>query len=93
MGRPEVVYPESPLLSHRQWRHCQLLADHFWRHFIQRYLLTLQKWNTERANLQLGLTVIIVDHQLPHALWPIGKYFQIIPGLDTQPWTTEGLWK
>ncbi|KAL0199224.1 hypothetical protein M9458_007764, partial [Cirrhinus mrigala] len=73
MGRrdaslPQVVHQDFELLSRRRWRHSQVLADHFWRHFIQHYLPNLQirqKWRTEEANLQIGDTVMIVDQQLP----------------------------
>lgn len=62
MGRPDaslpqVVYPESELLSRRRWHHSQLLADHFWRGFIRFYLLGLQarqKWRADSStNLQM----------------------------------------
>lgn len=39
---PQVVYPESKILSHRRWRHSQILADHFWTRFIRDYLPSLQ---------------------------------------------------
>ncbi|XP_077069937.1 uncharacterized protein LOC143722413 [Siphateles boraxobius] len=74
---PQIVYPESELLSRRRWRHSQVLADHFWAHFIKRYLPELQtrtKWMTETGkDLKTGTVVMIVDHQLPRALWPVGK--------------------
>lgn len=42
MGRPDcslpqVVYPESELLSRKRWRHTQVLADQFWKHFIRHF--------------------------------------------------------
>lgn len=91
MGRPDsslpqVVYPESEMLSRKRWRHSQVLADHFWSHFVKRYLPGLQaryKWNTDTAkDLQNGAVVMIVDHQLPRALWPVGKVTDTIPGAD-----------
>ncbi|KAJ8405626.1 hypothetical protein AAFF_G00316060 [Aldrovandia affinis] len=39
---PQAVYQESELLSRHRWRHCHLLADQFWRHFMRHYLPTLQ---------------------------------------------------
>ncbi len=52
MGRPDgslpqVIYPESELLSRRPRRHSQVLADNFWSRFIRNYLpglQTRQKW-------------------------------------------------
>ncbi|XP_056324239.1 uncharacterized protein LOC130237344 [Danio aesculapii] len=91
MGRPDsslpqVVYPKTELLSKKQWRHSQILADHFWAHFIKRYLPQLQtreKWMTDKAkNLEKGTVVIIIDSQLPRALWLVGKITDTIPGAD-----------
>lgn len=82
---PQVVYQDSEQLSRRRWRHSQLLADHFWRHFIKYYLPGLQarqKWRTDAAALQLLEVVMIVDPQLPRALWPVGTVTQVFPGAD-----------
>ncbi len=32
--------------------------------------------------MQTGDTVMIVDQQLPRALWPVGKIVQVFPGTD-----------
>ncbi|XP_067265288.1 uncharacterized protein [Chanodichthys erythropterus] len=82
---PQVIYQESDVLSKRRWRHSQLLADHFWRHFIKYYLPSLQarqKWRVEKENLQIGNVVMVVDPQLPRALWPVGKITEVFPGSD-----------
>ncbi|KAL1258161.1 hypothetical protein QQF64_011405 [Cirrhinus molitorella] len=82
---PQVVYQNSEILSRRRWRHGQLLADHFWRHFLKYYLPSLQarqKWKTEKRALEIGDVVMIVDPQLPRSLWPVGKVTQIFPGID-----------
>ncbi|KAI2642395.1 Ribosomal RNA large subunit methyltransferase M [Labeo rohita] len=89
MGRPDsslpqVIYPESEMLSKRRWRHSQLLADQFWRRFLRNYLPELQvrqKWHKEAA-CQTGTVVMIVDHQLPRALWPVGRVTKVFPGED-----------
>ena len=39
---PQVVYPETELLTRRRWRHSQVLADHFWSSFTRNYLPSLQ---------------------------------------------------
>lgn len=65
---PQAVYQESELLSRRRWRHCQVLADQFWRHFVRHYLPTLQtrsKWWNDSENLQSDTVVMVVDPQLP----------------------------
>lgn len=90
MGRPDcllppVVYPESELLSRRRWRHAQVLADHFWKHYIRHFLPTLQarqKWQTEKNDITVGTVVLIVDPQTPRALWQVGTVKTVIPGAD-----------
>ncbi|NP_001410306.1 uncharacterized LOC100150025 [Danio rerio] len=82
---PQVVYEDSEILSRRRWRHSQLLAEHFWRHFLKYYLPDLQarqKWKTEKKTLEIGDVVMIVDPQLPRALWPVGRITQVFPGAD-----------
>lgn len=90
MGRPDsslpqVVYPESEILSRKRWRHSQVLADRFWASFIRNYLPTLQtrqKWMKDSENLTPGTIVMIVDHHLPRAQWPVGKVITTYPGSD-----------
>lgn len=48
MGRadaslPQAVYDPSNTLGNRQWRHSQILVDHFWTAFIRHYLPSLQE--------------------------------------------------
>ncbi|XP_042575337.1 uncharacterized protein LOC122136428 [Cyprinus carpio] len=89
MGRPDaslpqVIYPESEILSRKRWRQSQVLADQFWTSFIKNYLPTLQprqKWMRDSNNLTPG-TFVIIDYQLPRALWPVGKVVTIYPGSD-----------
>lgn len=81
MGRPDgslpqVVYPESEILSRRLWRHSQVLADRFWTRFIRDYLpglQTRQKWQASPPDLKEKTFVLIVDPQLPRGLWPVGQ--------------------
>ncbi len=80
MGRPDgslpqVIYPESELLSRRPWRHSQVLADNFWSRFIRNYLpglQTRQKWQSSPPDITEKMVVMIVDPQMPRALWPVG---------------------
>ncbi|KAL1255485.1 hypothetical protein QQF64_013546 [Cirrhinus molitorella] len=90
MGRPDSslppeVYPESELISRWRWCHSQVLADNFWRHFLKFYLpglQTRQKWQDDTCNIQVGTIVMIVDLQLPRALWPVGQVSEIFPEAD-----------
>ncbi len=64
----------------------QVLADQFWRQFIKYYLPNLQtrsKWQKDTDYLQPGMIVMILDPQLPRALWPVG---QITNGLPWSGW-------
>ncbi|KAI2646455.1 Polyprotein P3 [Labeo rohita] len=82
---PQVIYQESEMLSRRRWRHSQLLAEHFWKHFLKHYLPDLQarqKWKMEKRTLEIGDVVLIIDPQLPRALWPVGRITQVFPGAD-----------
>ncbi len=84
MGRPDgslpqVIYPESEMLSRSKWRHSQVLADRFWSRFIRDYLPSLQtrqKWQASPPDLREHTYVMIVDPQLPRGLWPVGKVIQ-----------------
>ncbi len=97
MGRPDsslpqVIYPESELLSKRRWRHSQILSDQFWKCFLRNYLPELQvrqKWQREAENLQPGTVVMIVDHQLPRAQWPVGQVTKVFPREDGRARTAE----
>ena len=97
MGRydpalPQVVYPENDLLTKKRWRHSQILADHFWKHFISYYLPGLQirqKWYREAENLQPDDVVMIIDKQLPRAHWPVGKVKSVVPSSDDRVRTVD----
>ncbi|XP_077361612.1 uncharacterized protein LOC144006574 [Festucalex cinctus] len=97
MGRldsslPQAVYADAEPLSRRRWRHSQVLADQFWSHFIKHYLPTLQtrsKWHKDPTQLQIGTTVMVMDPQLPRAMWPIGRVTNVLPGQDKRIRTAE----
>lgn len=90
MGRPDgslpqVVYPESELISRRRWKHSQVLADHFWARFMRLYLPSLQarqKWQATPADIKEDAVVMIADPHLPRALWPIGTVVKTHPSSD-----------
>lgn len=90
MGRrdsslPQALYDSNSILGTRRWRHSQVLADNFWSTFIRQYLPSLQgrsKWRTDGDQLAVDKVVLIVDPQLPRALWPVGKVVKVHPGAD-----------
>lgn len=62
-----------------------MLADCFWTAFIRHYLPGLQghpKWRTDVKGLTVGQVVLIVDPQLPRALWPVGTVMETLAGAD-----------
>ncbi len=82
---PPVVYPATELTGRRRWRQSQVLANQFWSSFIRNYLPTLQsrsKWHSEIGNLASGYVVMLVDPQVPRALWLVGKVMKTFPGSD-----------
>ncbi|KAL1261414.1 hypothetical protein QQF64_006679 [Cirrhinus molitorella] len=73
------------MLSHRHWRHSQILADRFWSRFIRDYLPSLQtrqKWQASPPNLEEQTVVMIVDPQLPLSLWPVGRVIKTYQSPD-----------
>lgn len=97
MGRPDgslpqVVYPESELLTKRRWRHSQVLADRFWTAFIRHYLPAMQtrgKWQSPSPDIEPGTVAMLVDPQLPRSLWQIGRILKVFPGADGRVRTVE----
>lgn len=62
-----------------------MLADLFWGHFTRKYLPGLQprqKWRTPTPDLAVGTVVMVLDPQLPRALWPVGRITRITPSDD-----------
>lgn len=89
---PQVVYLDTELLSRRRWRHCQVLADQFWTHFIRNYLPSLQnrsKWQRDQEDICIDNVVLVVDQQLPRSLWPVGKVTAVFPGADGRVRTVQ----
>ncbi|KAF7689554.1 hypothetical protein HF521_012907 [Silurus meridionalis] len=92
MGRldsslPQVIYPADESIGRRRWRPSQVLSDHFWSSFVRHYLPNLQlrhKWHAETKTLAVGSVVMIVDPQLPRALWLIGIVSKTFPDVNVK---------
>ncbi|KAK0153919.1 hypothetical protein N1851_003995 [Merluccius polli] len=90
MGRrdaslPQVLFADSELLTHRKWRHSQILADRFWVSFIKDYLPSLQsrsKWKMDGPSISPSAVVMVIDPQLPRSSWPIGTVTKVLPSSD-----------
>ena len=82
---PQVLYDSSNILVKRRWRYSQVLADHFWSQFVRYNLPSLQerqKWSKDGRKLTVDQVVLIVNNQLPRALWSVRKVTQTYPGAD-----------
>lgn len=99
---PQVVYQDSEILSHRRWRHSQLPADHFWRHFLKYYLPSLQarqKWKTDKRTLEIGDVVMIPNFLVHSGQWGRSPRFSQeqmeeygLPTLRLKAGLTHELW-
>lgn len=69
----------------KQWMQVQSLAEIFWRHWKQEYLVTLQpgrKWRSKKPNLEIGDVVLLKDSQVKRNEWPAGVIEDTIPSHD-----------
>lgn len=69
-----------------------MLADHFWVQFTRNYLPNLQlrhKWCISTPDLTVDRVVIVIDPQLPRALWPVGRVTKVISSDDGKIRTAE----
>ncbi|KAI5608002.1 hypothetical protein C0J50_9702, partial [Silurus asotus] len=89
---PQVIYPADEYIGRRRWRQSQVLSVNFWSSFVRHYLPNLQlrqKWHAETKTLAVGSVVMIVDPQLPRALWLIRRVSKTFPGADGQVRSAE----
>ena len=79
---PPGLFKKEDLLSHRQWRQVQYLADLFWRRWSKEYLPLLQlrqKWVKPKRNLAVGDVVLISTEASHHNSWPLGRIVETFP--------------
>ena len=65
-----------------EYRH---LANEFWSRWKKEYLQGLQsrqKWNNQRANIQVGDVVIIKDDNAPRNQWSLGRVEETLASDD-----------
>ena len=58
------------------------MANLFWHCWVREYLPLLQgrqKWHTNKRNMEVGDTVLVVDSNAPRNSWPMGKILETIP--------------
>lgn len=55
--QPQIAFDSPEILGRCRWRHIQVLADLFWKHFLKHFLpgqQAHQKWQTGAPDLQKG---------------------------------------
>lgn len=56
-SQPQIAFDSPEILGRCRWRHIQVLADVFWKHFLKHYVPgqhAHQKWQTGAPDLQKG---------------------------------------
>ena len=56
-------------------RQCESNATQFWKRLMKEYLPTLRpqsKWHTTKDEFKCGQVVLILEHNSPRGLWPLG---------------------
>jgi len=84
-GEPPPGDFTDDLNPKQRWKHCQVLADHFWKRWIREYLPTLSrrsKWTKYGQPIKVGDLVFIADGDLPRCQWPRGRIVKVFPGSD-----------
>ena len=80
----EAIDSSASSLRHR-WRPVQELVLHFWRRWIQEWLLGLNmrhKWTTERPDVAVGDVVLVLSVDNVRGTWPLGRVQAVYPGSD-----------
>ena len=70
---PEMSYRSVSLL--KCWHLCQNLVRHFWEHWCNEYLCTLNKYNKWRfpsRNVTVGDYIIVQERGTIPTKWPLG---------------------
>lgn len=79
------LFTGQDLITKKQWRISQYLADLFWRRWLKEYLPTLinrTKWNKNEPNIQMGEIVVINENNVPRGMWPMGVIEKVYKGED-----------
>ena len=65
-----------------KWKHVQVLANHFWKHWKGDFLSSLQpkrKWFNEEPNVKEGNLVLVKDSEVHRNHWPLGVITKVLP--------------
>lgn len=86
------IFTKEDLYSKKQWRHAQVLSNHFWTRWIREYLPNLQqrqKWLMKKRNLRIDDLVLVTDNMEPRCRWPLGRITRVFPGEDSHVRSAE----
>lgn len=75
------------LISRKNWRISQHVADCYWKRWVSEYLPTLtrrSKWFQPSKPIQIGDVVIICDNAQPRNTWPKGIIIDVQQSADGQ---------
>ena len=76
---------EEDLKHNKRWRQVEYLANVFWRRRTKEYLNLLRqrtKWQDPQRNVREGDLVLVLEHQLAHNQWPVGRVLDVRDGKD-----------
>jgi len=86
-AKPYGEFCERDTFARASWRHSQVLAEKFWKRWLQDYLPELtrrSRWYTRTTPIAVGNIVIVVDPNLPRHAWPKGEIVKTVIGRDGQ---------
>ncbi|XP_055605500.1 uncharacterized protein LOC129753678 [Uranotaenia lowii] len=86
-NKPLALFDDSSEALRKQWHTSQLIANIFWRRWLNDYLPCLtrrSKWYTPAKKIAVGDIVIMVDPSAPRNSWPKGRVIGTVPSKDGQ---------
>ena len=81
------IVTEKDLCSCKQWKHAQVMSQHFWKRWLREYLPALtehRKWRKDARNVSEGDLVLVVNENSPRGCWPLGCVTRLLPGDDAR---------
>ena len=69
----------------KRWRHCQYIADRFWKRWLKEYIPIIQhrtKWVSEQECIRKGDMILLCDETMPRNNWPLGRVTAVHKGRD-----------
>ena len=80
---PPDVVNDKDLCSRKRWKHAQVVAQHFWKRWLQEYLPPFTErrpWRRDGSNVCEGHLALVVDENSPRGCWPLGRVLRALPG-------------